>query len=70
MLDELIPEAGAFYIMDRAYTDFKRLYSLNLYGAYFVVRAKRDLQYLKKYLFYKWLQIRIAVLAVRIHLTS
>ncbi len=49
VLDELIPEAGAFYIMDRAYTDFKRLYSLNLYGAFFVVRAKRNLQFRRLY---------------------
>jgi hypothetical protein len=49
VLDELIPEVGAFYIMDRAYMDFSRLHILNLYGAFFVIRAKRNLQFRRLY---------------------
>jgi hypothetical protein len=45
ILDELIPEPGSFYVMDRAYIDFKRFYLLNQYGAFFVVRAKRNLNF-------------------------
>lgn len=45
ILDELIPEPGSFYVMDRAYIDFKRLYLFNKYGAFFVVRAKRNLNF-------------------------
>ncbi len=40
ILDELIPEAGAIYIMDRGYLDFERLYVLHQCASYFVVRAK------------------------------
>jgi hypothetical protein len=40
ILDELIPEAGAIYIMDRGYFDFQRLYTLHQYSSFFVVRAK------------------------------
>lgn len=43
MLDEVIFIAGAFYILDRAYLHFKRLYDIHLAGAFFVVRAKRKL---------------------------
>jgi hypothetical protein len=42
VLDILIPEAGAFYVMDRGYLDFKRLYTLHQSGGYFVTRAKRN----------------------------
>src|SRR6516162_9884872 len=42
VLDILIPEAGAFYIMDRGYIDFGRLYSLHQAGAFFVTRAKSN----------------------------
>jgi hypothetical protein len=42
VLDILIPEAGAFYVMDRGYLDFKRLYALHQSGGYFVTRAKRN----------------------------
>ena len=42
VLDILIPEAGAFYVMDRGYLDFARLYALNQSGAFFVTRAKRN----------------------------
>ena len=40
LLDELIPEPGAFYVMDRGYVDFQRLYQLELCGAFFVTRTK------------------------------
>ena len=40
ILDELIPEAGAIYILDRGYFDFERLYALHQCSSLFVVRAK------------------------------
>jgi hypothetical protein len=43
-LDELIPEAGAFYVMDRGYLDFERLYRFVLAGAFFVTRTKAGVQ--------------------------
>ena len=43
VLDVLIIEAGAFYIMDRGYLDFERLYALDQAGGFFVTRAKRNL---------------------------
>jgi len=49
ILDELITEIGAFYIIDRGYTDFERLYSLNMNNAYFVIRAKANLQFHRVY---------------------
>ena len=36
-------EAGAFYIMDRGYLDFERLYALDQAGGFFITRAKRNL---------------------------
>ena len=42
-LDLLIPEAGAIYVMDRGYIDFARLYVLHQAGAFFVTRAKSNL---------------------------
>ena len=42
-LDLLIPEAGAIYVMDRGYVDFARLYVLHQAGAFFVTRAKSNL---------------------------
>lgn len=42
VLDLLIPEAGAFYVMDRAYLDFGRLFSLSQAGAFFVIRSKSN----------------------------
>lgn len=38
-------EQGSYYIFDRGYNDFKRLYKINCIEAYFVVRAKKNLQY-------------------------
>ena len=43
VLDILPVEAGAFYVMDRGYLDFARLYTLHQAGAFFVTRAKRNL---------------------------
>ena len=42
-LDMIVPEAGAIYVMDRAYVDFARLYGLHQAGAFFVTRAKSNL---------------------------
>jgi hypothetical protein len=42
-LDMLVPEAGAIYVMDRGYIDFARLYALHRAGAFFVTRAKTNL---------------------------
>jgi transposase len=44
VLDELILEPGAFYVMDRGYVDFGRLYRFVLAGAFFVTRAKAGLR--------------------------
>jgi hypothetical protein len=44
ILDELILEPGAFYVMDRGYVDFARFYRFALAGAFFVTRAKAGLQ--------------------------
>lgn len=43
VLDLLLPEAGAFYVMDRGYLDFARLYALDQAGSFFVTRAKRNM---------------------------
>jgi hypothetical protein len=45
ILDQLIPEAGAFYVMDRGYVDFGRLSRFDQAGAFFVTRAKRRLRF-------------------------
>ena len=42
ILDEIMPEAGAFYVMDRAYIDFQRLFVFTLSSAFFVVRTKSN----------------------------
>ena len=42
MLDQVTPEAGAFYVVDKAYTDFARLHRLHCAGAFFITRAKRE----------------------------
>jgi transposase len=49
VLDELLPEPGAFYIMDRAYLDFRRLYSLNQSKAFFVIRSKSNTKFRRLY---------------------
>ena len=43
VLDFLPTEPGAFYVMDRGYLDFERLYAMNLTGAFFVTRAKTNM---------------------------
>ena len=43
VLDLLLPEPGAFYVMDRGYLDFERLYRLDQAGSFFVTRAKRNM---------------------------
>jgi len=49
ILDILIPEAGAFYVMDRGYLDFARLYSLHLNNSFFVTRAKSNFKFNRIY---------------------
>lgn len=49
MLDKLIYEAGSFYIMDKGYIDFTRLYNLHCNRAYFVTRAKDNMQFRRIY---------------------
>ena len=49
VLDILLPEPGAFYIMDRGYVDFERLFALNIAGAFFVIRSKSNTQYRRRY---------------------
>jgi len=46
-LDELIYETGGYYIMDRGYIDFERLYNIDQHDAYFVIRAKNNLQFIR-----------------------
>ena len=48
LLDELVLEPGAFYIMDRSYIDFGRLYTITQHAAFFVIRAKRGLDYTRR----------------------
>jgi transposase len=49
ILDELVPEPGSFYIMDRGYIDFSRLYTLSQSLAFFVTRAKSNLKFRRLY---------------------
>ena len=49
VLDMLIPEPGAFYVMDRGYLDFERLYALHQAGSFFVIRAKSNLKFERRY---------------------
>jgi len=49
ILDVLIPEAGSIYVMDKAYLDFERLYLLNQFAAFFVIRAKANTQLKRLY---------------------
>jgi hypothetical protein len=49
LLDILMPEAGAFYIMDRGYLDFTRLFKIDQAGAFFVIRAKSKMVYRRQY---------------------
>jgi hypothetical protein len=49
VLDILIPEPGSFLVMDRGYLDFARLYTLHQALAFFVIRAKKNLQFRRRY---------------------
>jgi hypothetical protein len=49
ILDRLVPEAGAFYVMDRGYVDFQRLARLDDAGSFFVTRAKSNLKARRRY---------------------
>jgi len=49
ILDEIAPEAGAFYVMDRGYLDFERLYVFTLSAAFFVVRTKSNVLIQRRY---------------------
>jgi hypothetical protein len=49
ILDDLLPEAGAFYIMDRGYVDFERLARLDDAGSFFVTRGKSNLKARRRY---------------------
>src|SRR5665811_692369 len=49
ILDEILPEAGAFYVMDRGYIDFERLYWFTLSSAFFVVRTKENVLLQRRY---------------------
>ena len=49
VLDLLLPEPGAFYVMDRAYLDFGRLDTLHSAGAFFVIRAKSNTKFRRRY---------------------
>ena len=45
MLDQITPQAGAFYVMDRGYGDFARLHRLHAGAAFFITRAKRGMDF-------------------------
>ena len=49
MLDEICPEPGAFYVMDRGYVDFARLYGFTLSAAFFVTRTKKNVLLQRRY---------------------
>jgi hypothetical protein len=49
ILDEILPEAGAFYVMDRGYVDFERLFVFTLSAAFFVVRTKSNILLQRRY---------------------
>jgi hypothetical protein len=49
ILDIIAPEAGSFYVMDRGYIDFTRLYTLHLSNSYFVIREKSNTEFKRIY---------------------
>lgn len=49
ILDQLLPEPGAFYLMDRGYLDFERLHRFHDAGSFFVIRAKANLKARRRY---------------------
>jgi hypothetical protein len=49
VLDLLNYEPGGYYILDRGYTDYERLYRINRHSAYFVTRTKKNLRFKRMY---------------------
>ena len=49
ILDQLLLETGSFYLLDRGYLDFARLYILTQACAFFITRARKDLQFYRRY---------------------
>jgi len=49
ILDQLVPEPGAFYVMDRGFIDFERLYRFHEAGSFFVTRGKSNLRAQRRY---------------------
>ena len=49
ILDQLFPEPGAFYVMDRGFLDFERLFRFHQAGSFFVIRGKSNLQVRRRY---------------------
>jgi hypothetical protein len=49
VLDQIVPEPAAFYVMDRGYVDFERLFVLTLSSAFFVVRTKSNVLLQRRY---------------------
>jgi hypothetical protein len=49
IVDEIMPEPGAFYVMDRGYIDFQRLFVITLSSAFFVVRTKSNVLIQRRY---------------------
>jgi hypothetical protein len=49
ILDQLLPEPGAFYVMDRGYVDFERLFRFHTAGSFFVTRGKSNLKVQRRY---------------------
>ena len=49
VLDQLLPEPGAFYILDRGFVDFERLYRFHQAGSFFVIRAKSNTKAQRRY---------------------
>jgi len=49
ILDQILPEAGAFYVMDRGYVDFERLFIFTLSSAFFVIRSKSNVKLQRRY---------------------
>jgi transposase len=49
ILDEIVPEAGSFYVMDRGYLDFQRLHRFQRNGAFFVTRTKSNVLLRRRY---------------------
>ena len=48
ILEDLVLEPGSFYVLDRGYIDFSRLYNFTLQAAFFIIRAKRNLDFTRR----------------------